>query len=139
MPIRFPSPALAAFALLSVACVTAPPSEQKLAAGAPLEGISQGGLVEARLEIAESSLRTGNNDFVLTMESPSFELPPALDGVVAFMPAHGHSAHPRSIEGQAGVYRIDALPLDMAGFWQIDCRLTVGHESDALVFDLDVP
>jgi hypothetical protein len=127
-----------AFAWLPAACVGAPDTSERLTVDHPLEETSEKGIVDARLELM-SAARTGDNDFLLTLDASDPADEPSLDRVVASMPSHGHSVVPRSIEDVEGTFRIVALPLSMPGFWQIECRFTVGETNDFVVFDVEVP
>jgi hypothetical protein len=131
--------ALVLVALVHAGCVSQPDEASRLTLEAPLEALSENGLVHARLELAGAELHTGDNDFLLVLDAVREDERVSLDRVVASMPAHGHSAEPGSIEGAASGFRIEALPFSMPGLWQLACDVSVGSHADLVAFSVDVP
>jgi hypothetical protein len=122
-------------------CVSAPSDAQSLNGGNELIQSSESGLVKATVTLEAAMLERGQNSFLVQL-SPAADAAadaPMLTGVVATMPAHGHSVSATSIAPEGAAYRIGDLNLFMSGLWQVDLTVSVGAQSDHVEFSLDVP
>jgi hypothetical protein len=101
--------------------------------------LSQSGVVEAQVQF-QGSVRRGENDLTVQLSAPSdVSAAPALTGVEAYMPAHGHQAHTDDVAPLSHGFRASRLDLFMTGRWQVELLVESEGESDRVGFAVDVP
>jgi len=137
-PGRFCSLVVLSSALI-VGCVATPDDVVRLSADHALVQRSQHGLVEATVALESGELKRGPNDLSITLHAPRSSEPGTLNGVDAFMAAHGHHASAESIVADGDAFHASNLDLFMSGRWQIALEVELDAESDVIEFALDVP